>query len=163
LNSRTEVTSIAYDYVSKRPIGRPFALKGRGGEYPFTTAPSRKKQGKHKRKVNLYLVGTNEGKNILFNRLRIETPGVGFIHFRKDICDYEYFEQLTAEKRQRMKNKKGYHWVNTRHNGRNEVLDTYLYAYAALKIANVDVAQSQKRLLNQNEIVKKREYKRFDL
>ncbi|MCF6777947.1 phage terminase large subunit family protein, partial [Thiotrichales bacterium 19X7-9] len=44
-------TSIAYDYILKRPLGRPYAIKGRGGDYPFTTAPNRKKTGKSRRKV----------------------------------------------------------------------------------------------------------------
>ncbi|MCF6777383.1 phage terminase large subunit family protein [Thiotrichales bacterium 19X7-9] len=156
-------TSIAYDYVLTRPLGRPYAIKGRGGDYPFTTAPNRKKTGKSRRKVNLYMLGTNEGKNILYSRLRIENHGAGFIHFRKDICDLEYFEQLTAEKRKPLKNKKGYHWVNTRYNGRNEALDTYLYAYAALKISNVNVKLRQKRIIDNKEIKNKKEYQQFSI
>ncbi|MCF6777860.1 phage terminase large subunit family protein, partial [Thiotrichales bacterium 19X7-9] len=156
-------TSIAYDYILKRPLGRPYAIKGRGGDYPFTTAPNRKKTGKSRRKVNLYMLGTNEGKNILYSRLRIENHGSGFIHFRKDICDLEYFEQLTAEKRKPLKNKKGYQWVNTRYNGRNEALDTYLYAYAALKISNVNVKLRQKRIIDNKEIKKKKEYQKFSV
>ncbi|MCF6766474.1 phage terminase large subunit family protein [Thiotrichales bacterium 19S3-7] len=157
------MTAIAYEYISKRPIGRPFALKGRGGDYPFTSAPNRKKTGKNKRKVTLYTVGTNEGKNILFSRLRIENHGAGFIHFRKAVCDYEYFEQLTAEKRKINKGKKGYQWVNTRYNNRNEALDTYLYAYAALKISNVDVKIRQRRIIENKKNNMKKEYQKFNI
>lgn len=68
------------------------------------------------------------------------------MHFRKGVCDKAYFDSLTAEKLV-TKFSKGFPkraWVKIR--PRNEVLDTTVYSYAALKILNPNFERIGERL-----------------
>ena len=46
----------------------------------------------------LWHVGTNKAKDVLHNRLQIEKPGPGYIHFSADLSE-RWFKQYTAEVR----------------------------------------------------------------
>lgn len=142
------MTSKAYDYVRRSRIGLPFAIKGRGGEHPFVAAPSRKRVP-NKKAFDLYMIGTDEGKSILYNRLRLEEEkGASVIHFDANVCDVRYFGQLTAEKRL-LRYQRGfpkYEWHNVAPDKRNEALDTYIYALAALRITNIDLSLKRQQL-----------------
>ena len=83
--------------------------------------------------VNLYLIGTDTIKNLLFSRLLIEEPGPGYVHFHMNL-DEEYFKQLTAEKRKAkfVRGFKKYEWIKARK--RNEQLDLMTYNIAAINI-----------------------------
>ena len=136
------MTSRAYEYVRTRPMGKPFAIKGKGGGgIPFYTKPTLKLE-KGKRSLHLFILGVDEGKNVVYNRLgREDRQGVGVIHFKRSICDEIYFGQLTAETRI-VKHQKGfpkYEWHNIATDKRNEALDTYIYALGALRIMNIDL------------------------
>jgi phage terminase large subunit GpA-like protein len=84
----------------------------------------------YKKGVQLWTVGTEIVKGMIYARLNLTEPGPGFIHFPAGIED-EYFKQLTGEKLvTRFKDgvqKKV--WVQTR--PRVEALDCEVYAYAA--------------------------------
>lgn len=131
-------TQIVYDYVKARKSQRIFAIKGVSGEgRPIVSAPSKKQTGRDAvRKVELFLVGVDDAKITLHNRLKIDEPGPGYCHFPMD-RDEEYFKQLTAE-RLVTRYVKGVPvkrvWQKTR--TRNEALDCRNYALAALKILN---------------------------
>jgi len=86
----------------------------------------RTKQG-----VKPELIGADEGKLVLFRRLRIDQPGPGYCHFPME-RDQEYFEQLTAEKlvTRYSKGRPVLEWVAQR--ARNEALDIRVLAHAAL-------------------------------
>ena len=74
------------------------------------------------------------GKDIVFSRLRIQTPGHGYIHL-PDWVDEEFVAQLTAEKaiRKYVKGRGAVReWVKLRE--RNEALDLEVYALAALYV-----------------------------
>jgi phage terminase large subunit GpA-like protein len=136
----------AYEYARGKAGRRLFAIKGAGGwGKPIVSAPSRKKSGRRGRGVDLFMVGVDEGKLIVQTRLGIEAPGPGHMHFPTD-RDPEWFAQMTAEKLMR-RYIKGFplrEWHKTR--PRNEALDCRVYAYAALKILNVNIAHAVKRL-----------------
>ena len=87
--------------------------------------------------VNLFTVGVDEAKTILFSRLKEQTPGPGYCHFPEgEGYEEEYFKQLTAEKRV-IRYTKGYpkaEWIKTR--ARNEALDCRVQAHAALCLLN---------------------------
>ncbi len=124
-------TAKTYEYVKEQDPGNTnlFAIKGSSTPgSPISGKPSIQKNG-----VNLYLIGTDTIKNLLFSRLVIEGPGPGYVHFY-DNLDEEYFKQLTAEKRvtKYVKGFKRYEWVKTRK--RNEALDLTVYNIAALYI-----------------------------
>ena len=80
--------------------------------------------------VQLWTVGTDTAKAMIYGRLNLSTPGPGFMHFPIGIGD-EFFQQLTAEKIITEFRKGFPHsvWVKTRE--RNDGLDTCVYAYAA--------------------------------
>ena len=68
------------------------------------------------------------------------------MHFKQEVCDRVFFDSLTAEKLV-TKFSKGFpkrSWVKIR--PRNEVLDTSVYSYAALKIKNPNFERIGERL-----------------
>lgn len=151
------MTSRAYEYVRSRPAGKPYAIKGKGGAIPFYSKPLLKLE-KGKRKFNLFTLGVDEGKSVVYNRLNKESEsGVGVIHFKQDVCDANYFGQLTAEKRV-VRYHKGfprYEWHNIAPDKRNEALDTYIYALAALRIKSVDLNAIFTKFIQKKEKKKK--------
>ncbi|ECG8590767.1 phage terminase large subunit family protein [Salmonella enterica subsp. salamae] len=140
-------TQAAYDYAKGRTGRRLFAIKGIGGwGRAVVEKPQRKQTGRNKRKVDLFLVGTDETKLITSRRLGILSPGPGYCHFPAD-RDAEWFQQLTAEKLT-LHYVKGFpvrEWKKPDH-ARNEALDCRNYAYAALKIMAPSLNRVAKRL-----------------
>jgi len=135
--------TIVYDYVKTRQrTRRVYAIKGKeGSTMPMVSAPSKKKQGISKRPVDLFIVGVDVIKSLIYRRLKNTEAGPGYCHFPLAFasgaeCDEEYFAQLTAEKVV-TRYKKGWpkqEWIKTR--ARNEKLDIRAYGYAALKLLN---------------------------
>jgi len=138
-------TQRAYDYAKGKTGRRLFAIKGQGGwGTPVVTAPQRKQSGKNARKVDLFIVGTDEAKLIVMRRLAHQRPGPGFCHFPlEDNYSAEHFQQMTAEKlvTRYVKGQPVREWHKP-DRARNEALDCRVYALAALKI----MAPSFKRL-----------------
>ena len=108
---------------------RVFPTKGAGGPRPvWPKSPSRT----HTNDM-VFVIGVDTAKDALYGRLRIESPGPGYVHFPVGgPFDQGYYEQLTSEH------------VHTRHREgmpyrvwvlpegrRNEALDTYVLALAA--------------------------------
>jgi len=87
-------------------------------------------------------VGVDQGKAILYARLRITQPGPGYVHFLQlPAFDDEYFAQLAAEKLiTKARGGRPYQeWVQTR--ARNEALDCLNYALAAHRLLNAGGVQ----------------------
>lgn len=83
--------------------------------------------------VELYPVGTDTIKSTLYGRMKHNEPGPGYVHFHASLPDY-YFEQITSEK-QVTRFVKGFpirEWTK-RDGVRNEALDCFVYAYAAMQ------------------------------
>lgn len=139
-------TQAAYEWLRGKTGRRIFGIKGVAGwGRPIVAAPSRKQSGKNARKVDLFLVGSDEAKLAVMRRLAVEKPGPGYCHFPND-RDADWFQQLTAEKLV-TRYVKGFpvrEWHQTR--PRNEALDCRQYAYAALKIANPSMKRAAQRL-----------------
>ena len=118
-----------YQWIRPRQRKRWWAVKGRAGDHKlWPRSPSRNNKGR----VDLYLLGVDQGKEQTYARLRIEDPGPGFCHFGHH-NDATYFSELTAEVK-RTKFVRGHrstywHLPNGR---RNEALDRRVYALAAL-------------------------------
>jgi len=130
-------TQSVYNYVKRHKGGRTFAIKGRGGDgVPIVGAPNRKRSGKLKRSVDLYIVGVDNAKSVVMKRLEIDSPGPGYCHFPAD-RDIGWFRGLTAEKlvTKYVKGRPKREWtvVSGR---RNEPLDCRVYAFAALVMAS---------------------------
>lgn len=116
--------------------GTVFAVKGHSQRgRPIIGRPSvvdiNRKGEKIPKGAQLWLIGTDTAKDLIFGRLRLLQPGPGFVHF-SDELPTEYYEQLTAEKRvpRHVKGRVLYEW--TKQPGhRNEALDLEVYAIAA--------------------------------
>lgn len=129
-------TSYVYRYTKARERLRVFSIKGRGGmETPFINNPT---------KTNavgamLFSLGVDSGKTLVMDRLRIEDEGPGYVHYCRQAergFDENFFQQLTAEILEQ-KFEKGAikrSWKKIRE--RNETLDCFVYATAAIEILN---------------------------
>lgn len=126
-------TQAVYGYAKKHKFSGVFAIKGRGGAgLPVIGAPNRRRSGKVKRPVDVFIVGVDNAKMTLRNRLKLDSPGAGYCHFPAN-REAEWFRQLVAEKLM-TRYVKGFavrEWQKS--NGvRNEALDCRVYAFAAL-------------------------------
>jgi len=143
----TSYTQRAYEYARGKTGRRLFAVKGVGGwGRAIVEKPQRKQSGKRARKVDLFLVGTDEAKLVTMRRLALQKPGPGYCHFPDD-RDQEYFKQLTAEKliTRYVKGFPVREW-HKHDKARNEALDVRNYALAALKIASPNLKRIAERL-----------------
>lgn len=126
-------TDEAYRFCKRYASRRFFAMKGSSTQgAPLTRKPTRNNKGN----VKLFSIGTHTAKDLIFGRLVLKEPGPGYMHFSRDVCDEDYFEQLTAEVKVRLKTKKGIrleYQKRTTH-ARNEVLDLTVYNLAAYRI-----------------------------
>ncbi len=86
-----------------------------------------------KAKIPLFIVGVDSVKDAVFARLKLTEAGPGAIHFPRRL-DADYFRQLTAERvvTRFEKGRPIRSWQPKRDGERNEALDTFVYAHAAL-------------------------------
>ena len=111
---------------AKRPAIKGIVFPVKGG-----TRPQQKLTRRSSAKARLWLVDTVAAKDQIYGRLKIETPGPGFIHFPQDL-DGNYFTMLLAERPVRKAGRRAYEKVTA--DARNESLDLMVYALAALEI-----------------------------
>ncbi len=132
-------TMQVYRYCKRYPF-RVLAIKGSSqmGK-PIVSRPTKTNMGK----VNLYAVGTDTAKALIYSRLKIQEPGPGYCHFPVSDtlgvynADLDYFRQLTSEKMvTRHRLGKSYIAFEKPSGARNEALDVRVYATAALYILN---------------------------
>lgn len=124
-------TKMAYEFCRTRLARRIWAIKGRGG--PGILVWPRRPTRTNKGKIPLFIVGVDAVKDAVYARLKLTGPGPGAIHFPRRL-DVDYFRQLTAE-RVVTRFEKGQpirSWQPKRDGERNEALDTFVYAHAAL-------------------------------
>ena len=132
-------TQAAYEFCGARyrrptPDGGQafvFAVKGQAGAGElWPRAPS-----KATRKVPLWPLRVDVGKEQLYGRLALAKPGPGYIHFPTTLGK-DFFEGLTAEKLvkgvHRRSGRPTQQWKLKRPGMRNEPLDCAVLAYAAV-------------------------------
>lgn len=121
-------TDMVYQFTKPRQARRIFAIKGQSqagkpiaGKPTFVT----------NRKVALYPVGSDTGKEWIYARINNEDRKL--IHFPNTL-DEEYFKQLSSEKKitKKYMGRDIVKWIQTRK--RNEALDTMIYGVAAAYI-----------------------------
>ncbi len=120
-----------YSFVLNNPNKRYYAIKGVGG-YGKPLIGTKSKV--YDKRVDLYHIGTNEGKGILFKRLKIKEPDKPkYVKFNNQVCNDDYFKQLMSEKV--VKKHSGmieYEVYEKKHKrDRNEILDLEVYNIAA--------------------------------
>ncbi len=148
VDSGGHYTQQVYNYCRSRAGRKVFAIKGVGGEgKPIAGKPTKNNIGK----INLFPVGTDTTKELIYSRLKIQTPGEGYCHFPSG-RSAEYYLMLTAEKKvtKYFKGRPKREWVKIR--TRNEALDCRVYATAALALMGLNLEavyrQAQNRVLS---------------
>ena len=135
-------TEQVYRYAKARIGKRVFPIKGG----TLTGKPLVERPSNHNRyRVPLFVLCVDTGKDLVFSRLRIASPGPGFLHLPEWV-DEEYLAQLTAEKaiRRYVKGRGAVReWIKLRE--RNEALDLEVYALAALHIMGQPFIKSLER------------------
>jgi phage terminase large subunit GpA-like protein len=141
-------TTMVYEFVSK--LRYAFAIKGVPGPgRPLVEDERARRQRlrrQRKKGITVHMVGVDQAKALLFSRLKIIKPGAGYVHFPNEPSfDDEYFAQLTAEKLvTKIRGTRPYaEWVQTR--PRNEALDCFVYAHAALRLSGIDLEALNKK------------------
>jgi phage terminase large subunit GpA-like protein len=132
-------TSAVYKAIVARQHRRVFASFGRdGGEKGQTgivTTP--KLQATPQGNVSKVIVDASQAKGLIYSRLKIEAPsGPGVLHFPMSVGD-AFFTELTAEELLTTRNRWNVptrHWALRPGHKRNETLDCYGLALAALRI-----------------------------
>lgn len=127
-------TQQVYKFAKQHYVRRRiYAIKGPSQQQPGQ--PVWPKRSSKTRK-ELYLIGTNAGKDATYGYIRVTQPGPGYCHFPTG-REQEFFDQLTSEK-VRTRFIKGFpyrEWFLPP-SVRNEALDCRVYAYAALQSLN---------------------------
>jgi phage terminase large subunit GpA-like protein len=131
-------TSMVLDFCAKRAwcvpvkgvfgVGRPLIEDERRRKARLRT---RRKRGQP-----IEPLGVDQGKSLLYGRLKMVKPGPGFVHFpAEEAFDDEYFLQLTAEElvKRARSGRTFMEWKKIR--PRNEALDCWIYALAACRLA----------------------------
>jgi phage terminase large subunit GpA-like protein len=119
----------AYTGTGDRWDRRVCACRGRAG---FDKPPLENWNRNNKHRQKVYPLNVDVIKELIYNRLKIETRGPGFLHFLNAKNDLNYFEQLTSE-RMNWEYRKGYpvRFWSKPPGKRNEALDCEVYATAA--------------------------------
>ena len=144
IDSAGHRTTTVYHYVAKRTLRRVYAIIGRDGDRPIVSSPSPKRWGRDERKVDLYTVGVDAAKSMIVSRLGLVDEagkpvrrGPGVVHLpHHDWCDEEFAAQLTSERLVTKWDKGVPHLVWRQTRARNEALDMFVYATAALRLLN---------------------------
>jgi terminase, large subunit len=136
-------TQTVYNYCRTR---KPIVMATYGSQkrgQPVLGKPAKKdidyKGHRIKNGIEIWPVGTDTVKSLVYQRFNIEEPGPGYYHFPLGLDD-EYYMQITAEKLVTTYNKKGFRsqdWVVIRGNRQNHALDAEVYCYAAAVRAGV--------------------------
>jgi len=127
-------TQQVYDFCKSRWKRRVFALKGVGGfGKPLINKPSRN----NAKRVRLFSVGVDTGKELVNSNLKIAEPGPGYCHF-PDHYDGDFFDQLTAEKliTKYTRGRATMAWVLKSAGRRNEALDIRVYVRAVYELVS---------------------------
>lgn len=113
--------------------------------------------------IPLVMVGTESGKQYVYDRLNIEKPGRKYFHFplgEERGYDRVYFKGLISEKRvpHKKNGKIIYYWEPVTKDIRNEPLDIRVYNLACLKSINPDF-EALKALVSGEKSPKKSQVK----
>ena len=140
-------TSFVYAFCEQRRWAIP--IKGVTGAGRPLIEDKRKRLGRlrkrNKRSFVVEPIGVDQGKAILYSRLKQAQPGPGYVHFPlEDHFNDEYFAQIAAEKlvTEIHAGKPRHVWKQIR--PRNEALDCLNYALAAYRLAEGKGARVRK-------------------
>ncbi len=127
-------TQEVYRFCGERIGRRVMAIKGRAGPHPIW--PTKLSKAKLRHGASLHLVGVDTAKDVIHSSLSVIDPALPkYVAFAAGLPE-DYFGQLVSERRITKFNKNGQpirSWVK-KSGDRNEALDCFCYALAALKM-----------------------------
>jgi phage terminase large subunit GpA-like protein len=142
IDSAGHHTERVYEYCRKHELRRWYPIVGRAGiGRPLVSSGSR--VGPYK--TLLFTVGVDTAKEDIFTSFRTKDSGAGYCHF-SDGLEPEYFRQVTAEKLITVKKDfiTTLKWVKT--GERNEALDCFVYARAAVAVRRPNFRKIKRNL-----------------
>lgn len=146
-------TNTVYQFVKPRQRRRIFASKGSNVQgQPIIAKLSRNK----KVPVRLFMVGTDQAKEKILSRLKIETAGPGYMHFPEGRTK-EYFEQLTSEELITRFEKGHMKRIWKKKRSRNEALDLRVLNLAARTLLGWDLEKLMEQFQGKIEKFRKAE------
>lgn len=139
LDTGGHFTDQAYRFIKQmeRKHKRIYGIKGQGG----VGIPLVNKQTTNtKTGVRIFMLGVDQGKELIMARLKIKEVGAGYCHFPKNVdrgYESSFMKGLNSEQRliRFVKGKPRLEWVK-KAGTRNEPLDLRNYATAAVDILN---------------------------
>jgi phage terminase large subunit GpA-like protein len=133
IDSGGHYTDHVINYCDARRHKKVFAIKGSSSGAGVPIWPPRASQNKRLKKP-VYVIGVNDAKETLMQRLRIAEEGPGYWHFPME-RDAEWFAQVTSEivKTKYAKGRPVREWTPRREGAKTEALDCRVYAFAALR------------------------------
>ncbi len=152
IDSAGHRTDMVYDYALKQAARRVYAIIGRDGQRPIISSPSPRGLGRQKRKVPLYTIGVDTAKSMIMSRLAVTEAGPGYVHVpHTDWADEELAAQLTSERlvTRFVKGIPTSTWKKIR--PRNEGLDNFIYALAALRLLHPNLELEALRLAKKDD------------
>ena len=135
-------TQRVYRFVAQMAGHGVWASKGVGGtDRPPVGRPSKNNSAR----CNVFPIGTNHIKTVIFSRMRNSEPGPGYYHIGQ-WADDEFIRQLTSEKAVKRYVKGIPHLEFKKVRERNEALDLLVLNIAAFSTLNADTKRIQKNL-----------------
>ena len=133
VDSGGHYTDHVINYCDGRKHKKVWAIKGSSAGSGVPIWPSRASQNKRLKKP-VYVIGVNDAKETLMQRLRISEAGAGYWHFPIE-RDAQWFSQITSEivKTKYVKGRPIRQWQPRREGASTEGLDCRVYAFAALR------------------------------
>lgn len=138
IDSGGHFTHEVYQYARERKARGVIAVKGQSQRGKMAIGKPTKVDVNFRGQVlkhglDLYPMGSDTIKSVLYGRFKLQDPGPGYTHFHAGLPP-EYFEQLVSEKKivRYVKGFPTYEWV-LKPGTRNEALDCKVMAYAALQ------------------------------
>lgn len=121
---------MAYNFVRDKAERRVWAIKGHylPGKPIWPNKPTYKNKGR----IPLYMLGTDAAKETIYSRLKIDSPGPGFIHLPSDL-PASFYKGLVSERcvTRFVKGRAQRVWLLPS-GRRNEPLDLAVYGLAGL-------------------------------
>jgi phage terminase large subunit GpA-like protein len=157
IDSGGHATTQVAAYARSHQLWNVWAIRGEGGQ----GKPLIKSKSKNKNTgAIIHTLGVDTGKDDVVARLAVKEAGAGFVHFPRGTAydamnsyecvrgfDERFFAGLTAEKKIRTKDAKGFYkfnWVKVS-NTPNEPFDTFVYATAALEFTKLNLDKIAER------------------
>ena len=141
------LSDAVYKFCKPRRIRNIFPSKG-------SSVPTKELIGrasnKNREKVKMFMIGTNEAKNIIFSNIEVTEYGAGYLHFSKKY-DADYFKQLLTSERLGKWHNGIRTWEKVSPSARNEAVDLNVGNLAAFELLRVNPEGRVLELAKQHE------------